>query len=125
MLVCFLVVFSPICPEVLAGSEETTTILQEIAQKGFDAKEAVDKPEDVLYKQIGNFILVLIRIVGVVLMIVILYAGFLWLTAGGNQEQVSQAMKWIKNGIIGVVIVAMAYLIVGFVVGSLFSSEIY
>jgi hypothetical protein len=44
---------------------------------------------------------------------VIIYGGYLWMTAGGKEEQVTQAKKWITNSVIGLIIIGFAYLIAG------------
>ncbi|MFC1702903.1 IPT/TIG domain-containing protein, partial [Patescibacteria group bacterium] len=51
---------------------------------------------------------------GIVAVMIILYAGFLWMTAGGNEEQVSKAKKMLINGVIGLVIILSAFTIVTF-----------
>ena len=37
------------------------------------------------------------------------YAGFKWMTAGGNEEQVTEAKSLIRNAVIGLIIVLSAY----------------
>jgi hypothetical protein len=56
---------------------------------------------------------------GIVLLGVILYGGFLWMTAGGNEEQVKKAKAWITNGVIGIIIIIAAYSIAHFVIEQL------
>lgn len=48
-------------------------------------------------------------LVSIILLALILYAGFLWMTAGGNDEQITQARSYIKNSVIGLVIIILAY----------------
>lgn len=50
--------------------------------------------------------------VGTIFMIFILYGGFMWMTAGGSSEQVGKAGSYIKNSIIGLVIIFASYAIV-------------
>ena len=68
-------------------------------------------------KIIGKVIGVLLSLVGVILVMIIIYAGFLWMTAGGNEEQVKKAKAWLTNAIVGLVITLSAYAISAFVVG--------
>jgi len=49
----------------------------------------------------------------------ILYGGFKWMTAGGNEEQVGEAKKIIISGVIGLIIILSAYAIANFVVGAI------
>lgn len=47
------------------------------------------------------------------------YSGILWLTAGGNEDQVADAKQRIKNAVIGMLIALSAFIITNFVVQSL------
>lgn len=53
--------------------------------------------------------------VGIIMVVLIIYAGFLWMTAGGNDEQVGKAKKIIINAVIGLAIILSAYSIVWFI----------
>jgi len=53
---------------------------------------------------------------GLVTVIIIIYAGYLWLTAGGNADQVNKAKKYLINAVIGVVIVLGAFVFTRLVV---------
>lgn len=75
--------------------------------------------EESLPQAVGNVISIALSFIGVILLIIIVYAGFLWLTAGGSEEQVGRAKKLIKNGIIGVAIALSAFIITSFVVDAL------
>lgn len=64
-----------------------------------------------------NIVRYLMTFLGIIAVIVILYGGFLWLTAGGNEDRVGSAKKTIIAGCIGLVIIIAAYAIVTIVVG--------
>ena len=68
---------------------------------------------------IGSIINVLLSILGLILLLLVIYAGFLWMTAGGNSDQVDKAKKFIVNGVIGLIITLTAYAISNFVVDTL------
>lgn len=68
---------------------------------------------------IGKIIKIVVGLIGVILLVLIVYAGYLWMTAGGNEEQLKQAKGILVNSIIGVIIVLMAYIITYFVVNEL------
>jgi len=57
-----------------------------------------------------------LTLLGLIAVIMILYGGFTWLTAGGNEEKVATAKKIISAAIIGLIIVLLAWAIVTFVV---------
>jgi len=58
----------------------------------------------------------LMTFLGIIAVVVILYGGFMWMTASGNEDRVDKAKKIIIAGAIGLVIVLAAYAIVNFVV---------
>ena len=59
----------------------------------------------------GMIIRSALGLLGIIFLALIVYAGFLWMTAGGNDEKIGDAKKFIFNGIIGLVIIMSAYAI--------------
>lgn len=51
----------------------------------------------------------LLSFLGLVMVGLFLYAGFLWMTAGGNSDSVDKAKGLIKNAVIGMIIIISAY----------------
>lgn len=68
---------------------------------------------------IGRIINVVMGFIGVILLFYILYAGFLWMTAGGEEKKTTEAKNMIKNAIIGLVILVAAVAISNFVISQL------
>lgn len=54
-------------------------------------------------------------VVGIIFLILTLYAGALWMMSGGNEEQIAKAKKTLTASIIGLIIVISAYSITIFV----------
>lgn len=52
---------------------------------------------------------------GLIMVILIIYGGFRWMTAGGNEKNVDEAKQWIKNAIIGLIIILFSYIITYFI----------
>lgn len=71
-----------------------------------------DRP---LTETIASIINTILGLLGIVAVVLILYAGFLWMTAAGNDEKITQAKKIMQAGIIGLVIIFSAYAIARFV----------
>ena len=65
---------------------------------------------------IAKIIRVALSLLGIIALLLILYAGFLWMTAGGNDEQIASAKKVMFNTVIGLAIILSAYAIVSFVI---------
>lgn len=54
-------------------------------------------------------------LLGLFFVILIMYAGFTWMTAQGDKDKVQKAKDTIKNGIYGIAIILLAYLIANWV----------
>jgi hypothetical protein len=54
-------------------------------------------------------------LLGIIFIIMLLLAGFNWMTAGGEEEKVNKAKDTIKRAIIGLIIIVAAYAITHFV----------
>ena len=69
--------------------------------------------------RVENVIIEVIRaalsMLAIIFVILVIFSGYQWMTAGGNEEQVKKAQSRIKNAIIGLAIIAMAYAITFFV----------
>jgi len=72
-----------------------------------------------LETMIGRIINIVLGAAGVVLLGLLLYAGFLWMTAGGDKEKVTKARGMIFNAIIGLLITVLAFAISEFVINRL------
>lgn len=68
---------------------------------------------------IGSLINVMISVLGIVFLFLVLFAGFTWMTAGGEQEKVAKAKKLLINGVIGLILVLAALAISNFVFSAL------
>ncbi len=54
-------------------------------------------------------------LLGIVVVCLMLYAGYLWMTAGGNDEQITQAKNILRNATIGLAIILSAFSIVSYI----------
>ena len=68
---------------------------------------------------VARIIRVALGLLGIIALVLIVYAGFLWMTAGGNEEQIANAKKFLINTAIGLAIILSAYAIVSFVISQL------
>ncbi len=65
---------------------------------------------------LGLVIRMALSLMGVIFMSLVVYAGFLWMNARGDEGQVEKAIQTIRRAVIGLVIVVSAYSITEFVV---------
>ena len=84
-----------------------------------DVQADSDLADAELTEFIGTLISVFISVLGIVLLILIIYAGFLWMTAGGNSDQVGKAKTIMINSVIGLIVLLAAYAISSFVIEAL------
>jgi hypothetical protein len=68
---------------------------------------------------IAEIIKVAMGLLGIVAVVIILIGGFTWMTAGGNEDKVGEAKKWIFSGVIGLAIILSAYALASFVINQL------
>ena len=68
---------------------------------------------------IAGIVRVFLSVLGVIAVLIILYAGFLWMTAGGDPGKIVTAKKWMLNGVIGLLIILSSLAITQFIVGAL------
>lgn len=72
---------------------------------------------------IGNVIRAALGLLGIILVVLMLYSGFLWMTARGEAAQVDKAKQTITRAVIGALIIFSAYAITGFVVNAIVNAS--
>jgi len=72
---------------------------------------------------IGNIIGTALSLISVIFFILMLYGGFLWMTARGDSGQTTKALDTIIAAVIGIVIILGAYALTQFVFNSLSGSS--
>lgn len=71
---------------------------------------------------IGRLIQIILAFLGVITLVLIMYAGFLWMTSGGDEDKVSKAKAMIKNAVIGLVIILSSWGIATFIISRLWNA---
>ena len=71
---------------------------------------------------IGNIISVILSFLGVIFLILMVYGGYMWMTAMGNEEKVKKAQALIVAAVLGLIIVVGAYAMTVFVVDRMTTS---
>ncbi|MDD5527929.1 MAG: hypothetical protein PHO56_03040 [Patescibacteria group bacterium] len=72
-----------------------------------------------LYQIIGAIIQTLLGLLGVIFIVLLVYGGFTWMTAEGEEAKVEKAQTIIRNAVIGLIIIVSAYAISYFVISAL------
>jgi TRAP-type C4-dicarboxylate transport system permease small subunit len=68
---------------------------------------------------IGKIVNVILSLLGVIFLLLVLYAGFLWMTAAGDEKKVGQAKNILSQAVVGLIIIVAGYAISNFVLDSL------
>ncbi len=68
---------------------------------------------------IGTVVGAALSFIGILFFVLIIYGGITWMTAAGNETQISKAKNLIISAIIGLIIVLAAYAITSFIGGAL------
>ena len=75
----------------------------------------VDSDDNFLSSRLGVLIGAILSFIGVLFLVLIIYGGILWMTATGNEQQVTKAKSLIVQAVIGLIIVLAAYAITAFI----------
>lgn len=94
--------------KVVGGLDEAANTVP-----AYKTGEAYD--ETFVATKLGDMIGFVLSFIGVLFLILIIYGGINWMTAGGNEQKVEKAKTIIINAIIGLLIVLSAYTITSFI----------
>lgn len=79
------------------------------------ASEAGVKGETDLSVFIGTAVQFFLSLIGVIFVILIIYGGYLYLTAAGSEEKAAKARKLIISSVIGLIIIIISYSLAYFI----------
>lgn len=110
-----------VVPSLLLATVYTLHALPALAQPdlGLRYGEKVGLGQKSLTLVAADIINWLLGLLGIAAIVIILYAGFLWMTSAGNDENIKKAKGMLSAGVVGLVIILAAYSIARFVVGAL------
>jgi len=107
---------------LLAGSPalgQSQGIVQNIGDQArdFNTKNNLGLPDkgDDPIPMIAQVITYLLSFLGVVFLLMVIYAGVIWMTAMGESKRVEKAKNIIKTGVVGIVVIVLSLAIVQFV----------
>lgn len=93
--------------DVCKGIENCYGLHDAATSAGFKTKTDSATPAIIL----GRVIQYLLSFIGIIFMLIIIYAGTYWMFAQGNQEKVDKAHKMITTASTGLLIVMASYII--------------
>ncbi len=68
----------------------------------------------------ANIINIILGFLGILAVVLILFGGFKWMTAAGNEDKIAEAKKLLVAGVVGMVIILAAYALAAFVLDAIF-----
>lgn len=98
-------------PKAAAGKYGLDVTVEEAAQG-----QAVPNVDKTVMDLIGQFISIALSLVATIFFVLMVYAGYLWMTARGETDQVNTAKSVLSAAVIGVIVVSAAYVIVKLVI---------
>lgn len=114
-LLAIIFTFNLITPNY-ALADETLNGLNATAGSVGAFRSQVSNPDNnFIQTKAGQIIGTVLSFVGVIFLILMIVAGVRWMTAQGNDQQVTKAKDQLINAIIGLVIIFAAYAITNFV----------
>lgn len=92
--------------------------------KNIGTKAGYETSQDqyALSRTVGGIIRGVLSLIGVIFLVLTVYAGVLWMTASGSEDKITKAKDILKSSVIGLVIVTAAYgitaLVFNFIIGA-------
>ena len=102
------------CDTGLVCSAEEGVCVNDFGQGAIPADKLGEAASDIR-DQIRNIINIALGFLGVIGVIIVIYGGIVWMTAAGDDEKVGKAKKTIIAGVIGIIIIGIAWTIVSYV----------
>jgi len=119
-ILCFLIIL--ILFSVLSGFlvEKKAAFAQQeelrnVAEVAFGSKNLETNPATI----VGRIIEIILGLMGIILVVLMVVAGFMWMTSGGNAEQVTKAKKLMSSALIGLIIIIFSYSLARFAIKKL------
>jgi len=100
---------TPVAP---AAPNHLLQTLKNVAEKG---SYQVDPAKASTPKFVGLILRAFLNFLGIVFLILMILAGYNWMTAEGNDEQIKKAKRTIKQALIGLIVAVSAWTLWTFV----------
>lgn len=118
IIACICLIAALALPQMILAANPALNTLDNIAsgERG-PYKEAMETD---LMEIIGTVISVALGLLGVIFLVLMIYAGYNWMTARGEEEKVSSAKDTIVRAVTGLIIVIGSYAAWKFIFSKLF-----
>ncbi len=72
---------------------------------------------------IGRIIRIFFTLLGIVTIVIVMYGGYVWMMAGGEEKEVERAKGILRSGVIGLIIIFSAFAITDFLMSKIFGQK--
>jgi hypothetical protein len=97
---------------LLGEESETKTLLNKFEPAGY---ANIAQPGEVVF----NVVAIVLGFLGIACVIMMMYGGFLWITAGGEEDKAKKGTTILFQAVVGAIIVMAAYTVTYFVLTQL------
>jgi len=105
-----------------AGSALRQNILGNLGTASGSLQTEGSSSDNALVNSIGGIVKVFLSLLGIIIVLLFIYGGFMWMTAAGDDKKVTKAKDTIRNAVIGLVIILTSYAVASFVLDQLSSA---
>lgn len=99
--------------QIAISTDDALKATRQASAKAYNTKGAD------LVGSVGFYIKSVLGFLGLLAFLIVIYAAYLWMTAAGNDDQVGKAKKYLRNSVIGLIIIGAAFSITSFLVTSI------
>ena len=122
-IVIFLAIFALGAGLMLVAPHLTLAAKDQYGIEATAGSAGINQGNTTVPQIVGTVIKGALGLVGVVFLILMIYAGYLWMIARGNTEKVERSLDTIKAAVIGIIIVALAYAITDYVINQVLTKN--
>ena len=106
-----------------AAALAATSIITKLQGAGTGAGYSTAGNGDAIFTYVGLIINVALSLLGIIFLVLIVYGGYVWLTAGGDESKIEKAKQTFGRAIVGLIIVLCAFAIANFVVPAIYCAS--
>ena len=115
MLIVFGGLLAPSWRGVTGAKDINDIIDKQISDPGGLVETGLPGDADDTTQLVVDLIRGFLGFLGLIFMVLILYAGFKWMTSGGNSSTIDEAKGMILNAVIGLIVIGFSFAITQFV----------
>ncbi|MCK5510710.1 hypothetical protein KAI65_04185 [Candidatus Parcubacteria bacterium] len=124
ILLCLIVIL--ILPYFVFAQTAPLDSLKKVQEAGSGYEKIIDDNVDGnnLVANAGKIVQAFLSLLGIIFLVLMLYGGYSWMTAAGDQGKVERAQNTIRRAIIGIIITIGSYAITQFVLVKLLDHNV-